>query len=328
MYQPSLKDAWRGRIDAHDGELGHRWHQVMQFLDLSKEIPAVPEGKTAFAFLGFCCDEGVRRNQGRIGAVSGPPTLRGAMASFAHHLPEHVLLYDAGDVICSNGHLEEAQVKLGHKIGILLQNGYRPLVLGGGHETAYGHYLGLEQETEQKRLGILNFDAHFDLRNYEVQPSSGTPFLQIADRLRTHGRDFIYNCIGIQEYGNTRILFETAKRLGVNYTLAGDVQPHKLTELKENLKSFLDQVDAVYMTVDLDVFAAAYAPGVSATAALGVQPDLVLELLKYVAANQKLLSFDVVELNPSYDKDNSTAKLGASLLYHVVKEWGRTEAVS
>lgn len=321
MYKPATKDAWKGRVDKHDGELGLRWHQAVKLLDLSNKVPDVISGDVAFAFLGFCCDEGVRRNQGRVGAVGGPAALRAAMASFAYHLPEEVGLYDAGDVLCTNGNLEEAQEQLGRKVAVLLQHGYRPLVLGGGHETAYGHFLGLEKTMEHAQLGILNFDAHFDLRSYSQQSSSGTPFLQIADRLQSQGQVFKYNVLGLQEYGNTPILFQTADDLGVAFTMADKVQMHRVVQLEQELQLFLDEVDQVYVTVDMDVFAAAYAPGVSAVNALGLQPEVVLELLRQVIESGKLLSLDVAELNPSLDIDNRTAKLGAAILYHVVSRW-------
>lgn len=323
MYKPTTKGAWQGRIDALDGEAGKRWHQAIQFLDLSKEIPTVQEQQVAFAFLGFCCDEGVRRNQGRTGAAAGPAALRKAMASFAYHLPPNVLLVDAGDVICSNEKLEEAQMQLGRKVALLLAHGYKPLVLGGGHEIAYGHYLGLQQAVADKDLGILNFDAHFDLRSYQHEPSSGTPFLQIADKMQQAGQAFKYNCLGIQEYGNTQVLFNTAENLGVKYTLANEVNANNLPALQQNLEAFLTTLDAVYITIDLDVFAAGYAPGVSAVNALGISPDVVVALLKTIMASGKLLSLDMAELNPSFDLDNRTAKLGAAILYQVVKEWSK-----
>ncbi|MBC5991296.1 formimidoylglutamase [Pontibacter cellulosilyticus] len=323
MYKPSTKAAWVGRTDTADGMLGLRWNQAIQFLNLSETVPAVATGEVAFAFLGFCCDEGVSRNMGRVGAAAGPAALRNAMASFAHHLPQHVHLFDAGDVLCTNENLEEAQEQLGRKVAILLKHGYRPLVLGGGHEIAYGHYLGLERATAGKSLGILNFDAHFDLRSYAQQPSSGTPFLQIADRSKAHGDDFRYKVLGLQEYGNTRILFQAADRLGVEYTFADEVQLHKLPQLIKSLDQFLDSLDKVYITVDLDVFAAGYAPGVSAVNALGLQPEMVLELLKAVAKSGKLLSIDIAELNPAFDLDNRTAKLGAGILYQLVSNWSK-----
>lgn len=323
MYKPSSKQAWKGRIDLHDEELGYRWHQVIYYLNLSGEVPHVPEGQKAFAFLGFCCDEGVRRNQGRTGAADGPASFRSAMASFAHHLPPEVLLYDAGDVLCTNHHLEEAQEQLGRKVGALLQQGYRTIVLGGGHETAYGHFLGLEQATQKQHLGILNFDAHFDLRTYDQQSSSGTPFLQIADRLRAQEREFSYKVIGIQQQSNTRILFQTADKLQVNYDFAEQVQGNALSVMLRKLDLWLEGTEAVYVTLDLDVFAAPYAPGVSAINALGLAPEPVLAMLRQVIASGKLVSMDVAELNPALDFDNRTAKLAAGLLYHAVHEWAK-----
>lgn len=323
MYKPATKTAWKGRLDLQDGDLGLRWHQAVQLLDLSEDFPDVEPEKVAFAFLGFCCDEGVRRNQGRAGAAEGPGALRAVMASFAHHLPEHTALYDAGDVICTNTNLEEAQEQLGKKIALLVQNGYRPVVLGGGHETAYGHFLGIEKEVKEQRLGILNFDAHFDLRSYAQQPSSGTPFLQIADRLQDQGQEFTYKVLGLQEYGNTQMLFKTAYELDVRFSYASQVQLQNLVQLEQDLQQFLSEVDHAYLTIDLDVFAAAHAPGVSAVNATGVQPDVVLELLRQVAQSGKLLSLDVVELNPNYDQDGRTAKLAATLLYHLVMNWAK-----
>ncbi|AMM51827.1 formiminoglutamase [Rufibacter sp. DG15C] len=324
MYKPTDAQTWKGRVDAADGELGLRWHQVMQLLRLSpdQELPQVAPGKRGFAFLGFCCDEGVRRNQGRVGAASAPPLIRQAMASFANHLPSKSSLHDAGDVLVLNQHLEEAQVQLGKKVQALQEHGYKTIVLGGGHETAYGHFLGLQSGLqEEETLGVINFDAHFDLRSYATQPSSGTPFLQIADVLDKQNKDFNYLCLGIQEYGNTRALFNTAQNLGAEYVLSQDLHMFKAEALKTDVQAFLSKVDKVYVSIDLDVFAAGYAPGVSAPAAMGVQPDIVLLLLQEIMKSGKVLSLDVVELNPQFDIDSRTAKLAASLIYHSVMNW-------
>lgn len=321
MYKPTQAGTWKGRVDAHDGEEGKRWHQMMQLLDLSAST-AVDKIKQAVAFLGFCCEEGVQRNQGRVGAVTGPSELRKAMASFAWHFPEQVGLYDAGDVFCTNQHLEEAQKQLGSKVYKLLEQGFKTIVLGGGHETAYGHFLGIAQVLRpEQQLGIINFDAHFDLRHYEKQSSSGTPFLQIADDLKAAGKAFNYLVLGLQEQGNTQKLFHTAASLGVTYVLVQELQLYRFQELKKQIRQYIAEVDALYVSIDLDVFSAAYAPGVSAPAAMGVQPEIVLLLLQEIIASGKLLSLDIAELNPMYDIDSRTAKLGASLLYHIVQNW-------
>ncbi|MGV3540074.1 MAG: formimidoylglutamase [Rufibacter sp.] len=318
MYKPAEKAAWKGRIDAQDGELGLRWHQVIELLDLSRDIPP---GEQGIVFLGFCCDEGVRRNQGRVGAASGPGEIRKAMASFADHLPEGLQLYGAGDVFCPTQRLEDAQAQLGRKVQKLLTKGYRPIILGGGHETAYGHFLGIQKALpKDQKLGIINVDAHFDLRSDKPQSSSGSPFLQIANDLQQEGQAFHYLCLGLQEMGNTRKLFKTAADVGADYILAQDLQANQ-GETLAKVQQFIARVDKVYLSIDLDVFAAAYAPGVSAPNALGLSPAIVLPLLQAIMQSGKVLSLDVVELNPTYDQDSRTAKLAASLLYHLVQAW-------
>ncbi|MEJ8756988.1 formimidoylglutamase [Pontibacter sp. H259] len=323
MYKPTAPGTWKGRVDTLDGEEGKRWHQGIKLLNLTDEIqPAV--AAQPIALLGFCCDEGVRRNQGREGAVDGPPVLRQAMASFAWHLDEEVELFDAGDVFCTNQNLEEAQKQLGKKVHSLLSNTYKTIILGGGHETAYGHFLGIKQALpEGKQLGIINFDAHFDLRSYEKQASSGTPFLQIADDLASESIDFNYLCLGIQQQGNTQKLFNTTHSYNADYVFAPALQVYNFNAVHEKLQQFIELVDVIYVSIDLDVFAAAYAPGVSAPAALGVHPDIVLLLLQEIINSGKLLTLDVVELNPKLDIDNRTAKLAASLIYHVVQQWSQ-----
>ena len=59
---------WNGRVDTGEGDRARRWHQVVRPLD-DGTLPGI-------ALLGFACDEGVARNQGRIGAAEGPAVLR------------------------------------------------------------------------------------------------------------------------------------------------------------------------------------------------------------------------------------------------------------
>ncbi|WP_205500002.1 formimidoylglutamase [Rufibacter psychrotolerans] len=319
MYKPSDKTTWKGRTDTQDGVLGLRWHQVVQLLDLSRDVA---DGNGDFAFVGFSCDEGVRRNQGRVGAAGGPNALRLAMSALADHLPEGVQLFGGGDILCANQRLEEAQGQLGRKVELLLRKGYKTLVLGGGHETAYGHFLGIQKQLKDgEQLGIINLDAHFDVRSYAPQPSSGSPFLQIAHDLAAAGKEFHYLCLGIQESGNTRKQFETAAALGAQYVEAQDLHFGLTEAVRQKIKAFTDKVDKLYLSIDLDVFAAAYAPGVSAPNALGLAPQAVLPILQEIMASGKVITVDVVELNPAFDVDGQTARLAAALIFQIVKFW-------
>jgi formiminoglutamase len=77
---------------------------------------------------------------------------------------------------------------------------------------------------------------------------------------------------------------------------------------------FLEDVDIVYLTIDLDVLPAAVAPGVSAPAAYGVPLPVITAICRQVAASGKLFHLDVAELNPAVDIDHRTAKVAARLI--------------
>src|SRR2546421_602796 len=107
-----------------------------------------PKLKPSQAVLvGFPQDEGVRRNHGRPGAAQAPREIRRCLYRLtpwdAEHnidLTDHHPL-DMGSVRI-NGTLEDSQAALGAVVGGILSQGAVPVILGGGHETAYGHYLG------------------------------------------------------------------------------------------------------------------------------------------------------------------------------------------
>ncbi len=315
MYQSPTRTFWKGRQNAEDGPDGYLFHHIIKFLDLSGDIPKV--NGNHIAFLGFSCEEGVRRNFGRLGAKEAPDAIRLALAKMAVHFDDEALsVYDAGQVICKGDELESAQERLAEKLSLLLYNGYFPILLGGGHEIAYGHYQGLRRAIpDSKKIGIINIDAHFDFRSYESGPSSGTPFRQIYDDCISRNESFHYLPIGISEAGNTKSLFHAIQQAGVSYILRRDLMA---VNLKESIQEFSEKVDSIYLTLDMDAISAAFAPGVSAPAALGLFPDQVLAIIQEVVETKKLASIDIAEVNPSFDLDDRTSKLAASFCYEVV----------
>jgi len=312
FYLPPNPKLWTGRV----ADPGSYWYQVVECRSVQALEPASADA--CYAFLGYACDEGVRQNQGRVGAAEGPDAIRPFLARLPIHFDGSVQLFDLGNVACPNGRLEETQEELGKIICHLLQWRYRPILLGGGHDIAYGHYLGIRRFLDRaypgKKLGILNLDAHFDLRKPIGGAHSGTPFLQIAERERALERSFYYLVAGIRKAGNTRILFETASQLGAQWVEREDMLRHPETFLRNTLPHFLDSIDSLYLTIDLDSFSAAFAPGVSAPASWGLHPDLALQILNAVKRSGKLLSMDVAEFNPKYDIDGRTARLASEIV--------------
>ncbi len=314
-YQPPTATPWQGRADVAYGSC---FFHIIQLLNLAQ--PSwTPITSPSFALLGFRCDEGVKRNLGRPGAINGPNVLREVLAKLPLQR-KNLVIYDAGDISCENGDLEEAQAALGEAVNLLLAYGITPILLGGGHEIAWGHYQGIAKALTTDKLGIVNFDAHFDMRPLlpNNKGSSGTPFLQIAEAQHKADKAFDYNCIGIQPGGNIPLLFATMEKYHGGVLLAEDIHLKKTEKCFSFIKKIIKNNQQLYITICLDVFAASDAPGVSAPQVLGLTPWQVIPLLRELANSGKVISYDLAEFAPNYDIDNRTARLAANLIFEIV----------
>jgi formiminoglutamase len=311
MYiHPSEKN-WRGRIDSVTDPLCFRYHQNVRLADLSNMMIDKSATKS-FAIIGFQCDEGVKRNNGRSGAEEAPDKIKNALAKLPWHLSADANLYDVGNIKCEEGKVEEAQHELGKAVAKLLEKKVMPIILGGGHETAYGHYLGVRESIgPEAKLGIINIDAHFDLRPYDKQTSSGTMFKQILD----NDPNSNYFVAGIQPVGNTLSLFETAKKHRVHYILEEELTIGAMERIQGQICAFAARQDYIMLTLCTDAISSAYAPGVSAPSPFGLEPKTVRSLIRYIVSSKKLLSFDLSEVNPLYDENNKTVTLAAHLIH-------------
>jgi len=312
---------WQGRNDGDAADV-QRWHQAIQLIDLNQSPNQPINQSTKIALIGFCSDEGVRRNLGRVGAKDGPAAIRKACSSFPVHF-EKTVLCDAGDVLCNDGNLEAAQMLLGEKIAQLISQQYFPIVLGGGHEVAFANFSGIQQNLKPKSsFGVINFDAHFDLRYVDdnIGATSGTGFWQMAQMVKNQQCNFEYLAIGIQQCSNTKRLFETAKDIDALHVLAEEFTNDQLEHLLHLINGILHSSPMVQLSIDMDVFTAANAPGVSAPSFNGIPPNSMFKrLLRHIVFSGKLASIDIAEVNPAYDVDNRTSRLAAAFVFDIVQ---------
>ena len=293
---------WTGRHDPEDGDGAVRLHNLV-----SDDAPR--------ALIGFACDAGVARNKGRPGAHDGPAALRSALANLA--APEDAISFkDLGDIEVVGDDLEDGQNALAEAIGEALETHDRLIVLGGGHETAFGSFSGLRRKFPDSQIGIINLDAHLDLRLVgEAGPSSGTPFAQIRD---LDPDRFDYLCLGIAAESNTAALMNRAHSWGVNtvsdHALIADCQA-----ADQRIDEIVERSDIIYLTIDIDVLPHYQAPGVSAPAARGVPLATIEHMVNHVLqtchrTGASCPLTDIVELSPPNDQDNVTARTAALLI--------------
>jgi len=315
-YLPPDPLAWQGRSDVPPGACFFQHITPLNLLS-HKHFESSP---IAFAILGFKCDEGTQRDLGRTGAVEGPVAIRQRLARLPIQKKD-IICYDAGDIVCMDHDLEASQQALGEVTAILLKHQIRPIIIGGGHETAWGHYQGIAKTyPPEMDLGIINVDAHFDL--HPMHPSNRgsttTAFTQIAEAHQKEGRRLDYNCLGIQHAGNISQSFDAARQLNAKYILAEELHRGLQEKYVDFVDRVIDENELIYMSLSMDVFSPAFAPGVSATQPLGVTPWHLIPLIRQIAASGKVVSYDICEVVPRYDIDHRTAKLAATLIYEII----------
>ena len=294
------------------------WYQRIRVLAQAETIPTAPH--PALALIGYATDTGVARNLGRTGAAAGPAALRDRLGREPWHAPANLTVCDLGDVTPdATGSVDAEQQRLGRAVAEARAAGYTTLVLGGGHDLAFGHFLGLRFALDRaggphQRLGIVNFDAHLDLRPLTDQRAhSGTPFTQVALHCASLGLPFDYCCYGAQPQANTTALWARAKTLGARVLPLATTPPAR-DEARAALLAFAQAVDWLHVTVDLDGFPGYISPGVSAPAVDGLTYREVIDNLRALRATGKIVGVDLAECNPGHDLDGRTARLGARLI--------------
>ncbi|WP_026954472.1 formimidoylglutamase [Algoriphagus vanfongensis] len=313
LHHNPNSDAWTGR----KSEQPEYWHQ---FVECISDLNFSQANGKKIGILGYPGEEGVKRNQGRPGTKDAPDQIRKFLGSTAHHLADNSHILDYGDILTKDSDLESSQEKIAETVQNLLRNKHFPVLLGGGHDLAYAHGKGLLNylAPKEEKLGIINLDAHFDLRpKVNGKGHSGSPFSQLYEE---YPDQFRYLALGIQRAANPKSLFQTAKEKNANYLVMEQFRLQNWEYIEEQIIWFLDSVNKVYLTIDLDGFASAFAPGVSASSPMGFSPQIAFKVFELIAKSKKMISLDVVELNPRFDQDNATARLAARCIEYILRK--------
>lgn len=292
---------WTGRLDSNETEDLRLWQKI--------KLLKNNECKNAIVFTGYNTDDGVIRNLGRKGAKSGSDAIRKACGSLPY-INYFGDLYDTGNIDIYK--LEEAQKELARRTSDIIKSKSFPINLGGGHDIAFGTYSGVRSVYPNKKIGIINFDAHLDMRPYDESFTSGTMFKQILDK----DDNVDYMVIGYQEMGNTLRLRNLAHEKKVIISRATE----SISEITGKLNSFLNNCDIVYTTFCMDVFDITEAPGVSAPTSIGLEKRNAIQIFEKIIESKKLVALDFAEINPIYDQDNRTARLASNFIYKFLEK--------
>lgn len=274
--------------------------------------------KGDIVIIGFPYDEGVKRNGGRIGSSNGPSSFRKLCSRIGTIInPElgidctSLKIVDAGDIEAGLD-LEKAHELLTQKVQEVIKNGGIPFVIGGGNDQSYPNAKGLLLNRDPKKVGVINIDAHFDVRPKKLDKvHSGSPFRMLLEEESFDGSNFVeFASQGIQ-----------CSQEHTDYLKSKNSKIHWLSQIQKDgvVKSFTSVLDSlpndIFVSFDIDSIQASDVPGVSCPAILGLTAQEALDICFEAGKNPKVSLFDLSEYNPLIEEYRTGRFVGYMLAY-------------
>lgn len=283
----------------------------------------------------------------RHGSDMGPSAVRlagikGRLESLGHRTFEHTDIFSLEpQEYLQEGNPRAKYLKpivractaLARRVDDIVSGGGFPLVIGGDHSVVLGSLAGLASAAgkQGKRIGVLYVDAHGDFNTAETSPSGNV-----------HGECLAASAgIGITEL--TNLYFEGRKVDPQNICLVGcrdldrgereimrgagiavftmsDIDRRGLPAVLESATGLLGRADMVHVSLDMDALDPMFAPGTGIPLAGGLTGREALLVMEEMAGTGKVVSADIVEVNPVLDIRGRTASLAVDLAARLLGE--------
>jgi formimidoylglutamase len=228
-------------------------------------------------------------------------------------------LVDTGDVNIYPTNIEKTGQAISAAVERVTAQGAFPVTLGGDHFITYpcvrGFVSAVRRKKKQARVGYLHLDAHLDLGDESPvfgKLSNATNARRVAELEGVSPKNMVM--VGIRGYVR-KDQWDFIRETGIRIFTMGDVRRKGLAQVIREATRLAGQgCDVVYFTLDMDVVDAAYAPGVGGVAFGGLTSAELLEAVTILAGDRKIGALDVVEVNPSFDVGEITARLAVAAI--------------
>jgi formimidoylglutamase len=258
----------------------------------------------------------------RTGSRHGPDAVRQALSYYTTYSSEsrfdmsNLRAADVGDVPVVVTDMRGTFARVAATARELVEGGVKFACVGGDHSVTWPLLEGVTAALAGKRIGIVHFDAHHDLRESHFgAESSGVPFrkaLELPGR-PILGRNLVQ--IGMAEFCNSPVHADYAREQGITVIPAESVRRDGIeAAIDSALEAATDGTQALYVSVDVDAIDQSQAPGTAAPNPAGLDARDVQYALRRLAACPETIAMDVVEISPPLDVNDMTANLGAMLV--------------
>ncbi|MCD6428983.1 MAG: agmatinase [Desulfurococcales archaeon] len=220
--------------------------------------------------------------------------------------------YDEGDVIVSPGDASWTFRAIEEVSGELFSSDRRPIFIGGDHIVSVPIITGAVKALG-KDLCVILLDAHLDFRDSYL----GNKFSHacVTRRLSEVLDPKSILVVGARAFSKSELY--DARRLKLKYYTTLDVRRLGVRGTAKAINDFTSSFSRIYISVDLDIFDPAYAPGVQTPEPDGLSPGEIFDIL-YKVVDSKVVGLDIVEVCPPHDVNDITSALAAKTVLEVI----------
>jgi arginase len=225
--------------------------------------------------------------------------------------------------------ITETCTKAAEMVAKSLEEGMTPVILGGDHSVAAGTVSGVAEfyRRDKKKIGLIWIDAHSDINTPQTSPSGNVHGMPLAALLGL-GPEPLANIfawspkiapentvlIGIRDVDATEK--ENIRRAGVTevYTMRDIDERGMRAVMEEALRAAGRGTAGYHVSMDMDWIDPEDAPGVGTPVRGGATYREAHLAMEIIADHGRMLSFEIVEVNPVIDEHNRTAELAVELI--------------
>lgn len=202
------------------------------------------------------------------------------------------------------------------------------ILLGGDHSTSIASALASIKKEE--KLGIIWIDAHGDYNDFNTTITGNIHGVPLATICKSNGKELSYFHNGNYYNPKNAVIFgardldekekEKLEKDNVNVFYYDDIKNNIENSLKDAFKLALDGNDKIHISFDLDSINPILAPGVTVPVKDGFNLEDVEIIINFIKDNiSKVNSFDLVEYNPLFDKDEKTLQIATDILKKIIE---------
>lgn len=250
------------------------------------------------------------------GAYAAPNAIKDAWAINTTYSPDYdvdlasLKVREIGDVAIPVLDLREGIEHIEESlIGCFSQpEDFFPIIIGGDHAITAPAVRAYCKAHPDQQVGLVHFDAHNDVRVMDHGPTNGTPIRGILESgVRVSGDNLVQ--VGIHGFMNASYYKRWVEGKGGTIITAREIRRGGIDGVVSRTLDIAGrEVDAIYVTVDIDVLEVGYAPGTAAATADGIHPTDLFEALFMLGQDPRVAAIDFVELDPYRDVAEITTR--------------------